>query len=105
MEDRLDKLINTVTSLSDEVSTLKSGFTSDINALKTSFSSNVPSQVAGNNSTTDTATMWFDQENLRKVKGSLVIKDKPGTAGSDNDKSADLLKLKKVAVQNKIAVS
>ena len=104
MEDRLDKLINTVTTLSNEVSTLKSGFTSDIDVLKTTISSNVPSQVAGNSSTTDTSTMWFDQERLRKVKGSLVIKNKPGTGGSD-DTSADLLKLKKVGVDNKIPVS
>ena len=106
-EDRLDTLITMVTSLSAEVTTLKSGFNSEIEAIKTSLTSKVPIQSTQSDDESSSAgrsMVWSNQKGLQRVKASLVIKNKPGSI-APSDKSAELSKLKKVAVFNKIPLS
>ena len=106
MEDRFERLISTVISLSDEVKTLKSGVNSEIQALKSAITPGSPIQATHTNtgSNVTNSSIWSDKTGLQKVKASLVIKNKPGDS-TETDKSEELSKLKKVAIDNRIPVS
>ena len=96
MEERFDKLVDLVTELSAEVKSLKSSPNVLAARDQVSIESSAP--------VTPSSTVWSNEKRVKSIKASLVIKNKPGNT-STTDKDADLLKLKALAVSNKIPVS
>ena len=104
MEERFDKLVCLVTSLSDEMKMLKSCVTTPASI----GNSQGPLQTSSNNIgaplVQDNTTVWSNEKRVKNIKASLVIKNKPGSTEGTNQE-AHLLKLKTLAVTNKIPVS
>ena len=96
MEERFDKLVDLVTELSAEVKSLKSSAV--VLAVRDQVSIECPAPA------TPPLSVWSNEKRVKNIKASLVIKNKPGNT-SASDKDADLVKLKALAVSNKIPVS
>lgn len=100
LEDRFDKLVALVSDLSVEVKSLK--VPSDLQGS----SANHDSQTNGHSHNQDqqSQSAWADQNRLKHVKSSLVLRKKSGVS-NEADRDSDLKKLKAVAMNNNIPVS
>ena len=111
MEDRFEQLCNLVTSLSNELISVKDSLGNELTEVKTALSKMTPLTPNGNESdhaprlNSMNTSPWANKENVKRMKSSLVLKCKEGSTSNDTDKEADLAKLKTLAVSNNIPVA
>ena len=109
MEDRLDRLLAMVGTLSNELISVKKTMGDELDTVKAKLqevSESVVNKTMTTSSASDAAapqSPWHDTARVKNIRSSLVLRGK--AKPTETEKEADLEKLKSLAVSNNIPVS
>ena len=111
-ENKFDQLFSLIKNLGDNITEMKNDFNKDISSVK----STVAELSSGVNALRDSPIQqipsintphpspWANKEKVQSMRSSLVLKNKDGST-TEVDKTAQLAKLKTLAVCNEIPVA
>ena len=106
IEDRFEKLVTLVTELKtemrSELNTVKGSIADIANSNSSAVTQNAVVDISDSHTGMQPGNRWNNQETVKKIKSSLVMKNKEG---STTDKDAEIAKLKEIAVKNRIPVT
>ena len=84
--------------------TLKSSLTIPLSTDKVQGPAQTSGSISVAHPTQENTSLWSNENRVKNIKASLVIRNKPGCTENSN-KEADLQKLKTLAISNRIPVS